>query len=173
MNKEIIAGTDGPKILDIVKVPNEILSKNIMSTVDDILKWSDENFLSQYQQTFDDMIYTMERSGGVGLSANQVGLELPVFVMNDGIRGAEVMICPQIVETEGVHTAIEGCLSIPDKGILAPRFWKIRLAYIDRHGVIHKTKRSGWSARIIQHEIQHLFGTTLLAIEEKDNLNKG
>src|SRR5207237_2838945 len=67
----------------------------------------------EVRRLVEDMFETMDAAKGIGLAANQVGVNRRVAVVDvDGDRF--VMIDPKIVETEGRAVAEEGCLSIPD-----------------------------------------------------------
>ena len=72
-------------------------------------------FNSRLHELLDDMAETLAESGGVGLAAPQVGILRRVcLVMNEDDEIIE-LINPEIIETEGEETALEGCLSVPGK----------------------------------------------------------
>src|ERR1043166_10079105 len=77
----------------------------------------DEEFGPELDMLVDDMFETMERAGGVGLAAPQVGISKRLFVMDtpheDGSRERHVLVNPQIVHIEGEQVGEEGCLSFP------------------------------------------------------------
>lgn len=104
------------------------------------------------------MIDTMLSSGGVGLAGNQVGILKRIIIVlhdNDPI----IMINPEIIKTsEEFEFGNEGCLSIPETYIELKRYKEISVKYRDTKGKPHFENYSGLTARIIQHEIEHLDG---------------
>jgi peptide deformylase len=125
-----------------------------------------------------DMRETMYDAPGVGLAAPQIGLPLQLAVIEDredylkSIPPAElsekerspvpfhVIINPKIefVGDEGVQF-FEGCLSLSGYSALVPRSRKVRVTYWDEHAEEKSVIATGWYARILQHEIDHLHGT--------------
>tara|TARA_B100001123_G_scaffold450778_1_gene623683 strand:+ start:62930 stop:63457 length:528 start_codon:yes stop_codon:yes gene_type:complete len=115
------------------------------------------------QQLIDDMFETMREYEGIGLAAPQVHQGLRLFVA--GIDDPEatmpevVMINPVIEPvSDDVEEDWEGCLSIPDIRGKVPRFVDIRLQALDRQGKTLSMTASGFPARVIQHETDHLDG---------------
>ena len=115
----------------------------------------------------DDMFETMRERQGIGLAAPQVHEGLRLFVA--GVDDPEanlppvVMINP-VVEPAGSATEEdwEGRLSIPDVRGRVPRAADVRVAALDRFGVRHAMTASGFPARVIQHETDHLDGVLFL-----------
>lgn len=109
-----------------------------------------------------DMWETMYDDDGIGLSANQVGLDLRFFVADFSLRDKKmervVIINPEIISAEGESIEEEGCLSLPGIREQVPRAEKIVLRYetVD-HQVIER-EFSGFPARVVQHETDHLNG---------------
>ena len=98
---------------------------------------------------------------GVGLSANQIGIGERVFVMMVDIDEEETIICfnPRIIkESKDEVVMEEGCLSYPDKFLDIKRPSSIVVKYEDEEKVLHKTKMTGYTARIFQHEYDHMEG---------------
>lgn len=109
----------------------------------------------------DDMFETMDAAKGIGLAANQVGVARRIAVVDaDGDRF--VMIDPVIVETEGLATAEEGCLSIPEIYGDVSRPEHVVVEALDQHGNRYRREATGLKARAIQHEIDHLDGILFL-----------
>jgi peptide deformylase len=109
----------------------------------------------------DDLFETMDAARGIGLAANQVGVARRIAVVDaDGDRFA--MIDPVIVETEGLATAEEGCLSIPDIYGDVTRPERVVVEALDQHGNRYRREATGLKARAIQHEIDHLDGILFL-----------
>ena len=117
------------------------------------------------QRLIDAMIETMEEYHGVGLAAPQVHESVRLFVASlDMERGDEptepiAIINPEItpVGTDSVDDW-EGCLSIPDIRGKVPRYREIRVRGLDRRGERIELRAKGFSARIVQHETDHLDG---------------
>jgi peptide deformylase len=111
---------------------------------------------------------TMYYADGVGLAAPQVGRSIRIFVL-DASSGAEddpslqdfkkVFINPEMLESSGEITVIEeGCLSLPEIREKISRPDVIRIRYQDENFVEHEETYTGFAARIIQHEYDHLEG---------------
>ena len=133
---------------------------------DDVLRFPAtpvEEFDAPLQKLIDDMIETMYAAPGVGLAANQVGVSkrLMVIDLSVGKRPGEchVFVNPEIVETAGEITEEEGCLSIPDFVEVVTRPERVKLRYLDRHGMSREMWGEGLMARAMSHEIDHLNGT--------------
>ncbi|MGE0448492.1 MAG: peptide deformylase [Vicinamibacterales bacterium] len=117
------------------------------------------------QKLIDDMIETMAEYHGVGLAAPQVHEQLRLFVASiDSDRGEEpsepiAIINPEITPVGSeMNDDWEGCLSIPDIRGKVPRFTDITLRAFDRHGDRIELRVKDFSARVVQHETDHLDG---------------
>jgi peptide deformylase len=124
------------------------------------------------QRLIDDMIDTMIEYHGVGLAAPQVHEGLRIFVASLNIdeeeeEGGEsdpepepiALINPEITVVGGeIVEGWEGCLSIPDVRGRVPRAREIRLRALDRSGGRLELHAHDFSARVIQHETDHLDG---------------
>jgi peptide deformylase len=117
------------------------------------------------RQFVDDLFDTMHAAKGVGLAANQVGVPLRVAVVDVGDEQPDplVLINP-VVTPRGdlVETAEEGCLSIPDIFGDVDRPVDITLEALDRDGKAYRIDVSGYKARAVQHEVDHLDGILFL-----------
>ena len=111
------------------------------------------------------MVDTMLQSEGIGLAANQVGVLKRIIIVSD--KGNILkMINPEIVEfSENKCMMEEGCLSIPQTYLPISRAETITVKYRDLKGKPHFEIYSGLTARIIQHEIDHLDGITMDTLE--------
>jgi peptide deformylase len=129
------------------------------------------------QQLIRDMRETMYDAPGVGLAAPQIGLPLQLAVIEDPdsilndvppqeLAAKErrpvpfhVIINPVIAQLgdEKVHF-YEGCLSLAGFSAVVPRARTVRVEYVDERGAARVVEASGWYARILQHEIDHLRG---------------
>lgn len=109
----------------------------------------------------------MREHNGLGISGNQVGLlkRLIVVWTNDWELPDKVihMINPEIISTPIADrvNGEEGCLSLPGKFIHKKRYKKIRVKYRDKKGKPHIEDYDGLTARVIQHEIDHLNGVLM------------
>jgi peptide deformylase len=124
---------------------------------------------TRIQQLIDDLFETMHEYQGVGLAAPQVHESLRVFVAGfvpdddeeASPRGVPLMalINPEItpIGTDLVDDW-EGCLSIPDIRGRVPRSRQISVRAYDRRGKRIEVKAGGFTARVIQHETDHLDG---------------
>jgi peptide deformylase len=120
----------------------------------------------EVQALIDDMVETMHEARGVGLAAPQVGEEVQLFVYQ-AAGPPEIplrvvinpMVTPQIRE---VIYDWEGCLSIPDLRGLVPRHPTVRIQGLNREGEPLDYVVSGFEARIVQHEYDHLNGVVFL-----------
>jgi peptide deformylase len=122
------------------------------------------------QQLIDDMFETMHEYQGVGLAAPQVHESVRVFVAgfaaddhDDDESRARVpmmaLINPEITPlTQELVEDWEGCLSIPDIRGRVPRARQILVRGYDRRGKRVELKAAGFTARVIQHETDHLDG---------------
>jgi peptide deformylase len=118
------------------------------------------------QKLIDDMIQTMLEYHGVGLAAPQVheGVRLFVAALDGDDEDAEprdplVIINPEIVPAGSeVVEDWEGCLSIPDIRGRVPRLREITVRAFDRLGDRFELRAHDFSARVIQHETDHLDG---------------
>ena len=106
-----------------------------------------------------DMAETMEDAQGLGLAAPQVHVPLRVFVWRGGAGNVIALINPE-VEPVGEETedGWEGCLSIPGLRGCVPRAARIRFRGVDMEGRPVEGEAAGLTARVIQHETDHLDG---------------
>jgi len=107
------------------------------------------------------LIENMIHHEGVGLSANQIGMDVRAFAMMRDIEYNDTIVCfnPRIIKrSDDCSWFEEGCLSYPDEIINVHRPNKITVKYEDEEGKEHKIKLSGFAARVFQHEFDHLEG---------------
>ncbi len=117
-------------------------------------------FDSKLQTLIDDLFETMYAAPGVGLAANQCGVQLRLAVMDCSEDKTQplVLVNPEIVSSDERQEMEEGCLSVPDIRDTVPRFNKVRARAFDRHGQPFELDGEGLMAQCIQHEIDHLDG---------------
>lgn len=112
----------------------------------------------------EDMFATMYAANGVGLAANQIGVGLRVFVYDcpddEDVRHLGHVVNPRLVEADGVVIrAPEGCLSLPGLEAGTERFDHAVVEGVDVHGRPVRVDGTGFFARCLQHECDHLDGT--------------
>lgn len=114
-----------------------------------------------------DMVATMQAAHGVGLAANQVGVDLKVFVFDcpdgDDRRVTGVVCNPVLTLPEGkdrnLEEGDEGCLSLPGAFTACARPDRSHVTGVDHTGAPVEFDGTGLLARCLQHETDHLFGT--------------
>ncbi len=109
------------------------------------------------------MFEAMYVEGGVGLAAPQVGIEQKLLVLNpsgskDDRSGERVLCNPRLLRKKGREFGEEGCLSFPGIHAEVERWVDITVVYQDLDGKEQTLPCSGWLARIVQHEMDHLEG---------------
>ena len=109
-----------------------------------------------------DLFETMAAYQGVGLAANQVGVPQRVFVIDvpreDGSHDRFAVVNPVVSERKGKQKDEEGCLSMPGIAEDVERALEARLRGFDEHGQPIDRKVTGFLARAVQHEADHLDG---------------
>jgi len=132
---------------------------------------------------------SMDAAEGVGLAAPQVNRPLNLFIVNSKLVYDEISVAKRAAKFEGdegiIETFInakiiaksdtswsdyEGCLSIPGISERVERPWEIIIEYQDRHFTTHKKRFSGYTAKVIQHEYDHIKG--VLFIDHLSSLKK-
>ncbi len=125
-----------------------------------------ENIDGRVAALAETMIETMYAAPGVGLAANQIGVQKRLFVYDKG-EGPVVVVNPVIVESEGEWTYEEGCLSVPGLSWEITRPNAIHLIGYDLDGNEISVETDEFEGRIFQHEMDHLDG--VLIIERLDD----
>ncbi|WP_029889566.1 peptide deformylase [Polycyclovorans algicola] len=117
-------------------------------------------FDAALQRLIDDMFDTMYDAPGIGLAANQIGVDLRIAVMDlgDGDAKPMVIINPEVTDTSDRQMMEEGCLSVPGALDKVERFNRLHLKALDRDGQPFELEAEGLMAQAIQHEIDHLDG---------------
>ena len=106
----------------------------------------------------EDMFETMYETNGVGLAAPQVGVLKRIVVMDVDDGNQYVLINPEILETSGSQTGMEGCLSVPNKSgeVTRPNYVKVKALNEKMEEFILEGEEL--LARCILHECEHLDG---------------
>ncbi|MDO4199817.1 MAG: peptide deformylase [Clostridia bacterium] len=116
-----------------------------------------EKFDDRLSNLIDDMIETMNKAGGVGLAAPQVGMLKRVVVINVGDGNIE-LVNPIITDSSGEQREEEGCLSCPGQYATTIRPMFVTVEAFDRFGKKVKYTGKALKARAFCHEIDHLDG---------------
>lgn len=138
----------------------------------------DEIDSREIQELIESMRETMYDAPGVGLAAPQIGLPLQLAVIEDKAEYTRdappgflkererkpvpfhVIINPQLTLNDAPAVEFfEGCLSLAGYTAVVARSRIVRVDCLDHHGSVIRIDASGWYARILQHEIDHLHGT--------------
>lgn len=122
-----------------------------------------ESVNEEIVQLAEDMIETMQAAKGIGLAAPQIGLSTTMCVIDVGLieesAPPEAFVNPVVLEEFGSDVSIEeGCLSIPEVNEEVVRKEGIRVRYLDLKGELHERTCDGMLARVLLHEIDHLYG---------------
>jgi len=145
-------------IRSVLKIGNPFLNKTSkkVATIDAELR----------QGVIQDMLDTMAAEDGAGIAAPQIGVDIIIFGIEKNPRYPEaeavpttILINPEITAlTDVMEDAWEGCLSVPDYRGLVPRYQSIRYTGFNEQGQIIDREVTGFHARVVQHELDHLDG---------------
>ena len=108
----------------------------------------------------EELIEAMWSNSGLGISANQLGYKYRVFAMR-GETKKDSIVCfnPEIKDfSPEMNTMEEGCLSLPDVFARVVRPAHVAISYLDKDGKEEGQLASGMTARVFQHELDHLDG---------------
>mgnify|MGYP000551923209 FL=1 len=129
----------------------------------------DEAFLAQKAETAtaedldtaQDLLDTLaaHREGCVGMAANMIGVNKRIIVFDDDGK-YQVMFNPVIVKHDGPYEAEEGCLSLTGRRKVK-RFQTIKVQWQNEKLQTRRKTFTGWTAEIIQHEIDHCEGVLI------------
>ena len=110
-------------------------------------------------QTAQDLMDTLlaHRETCVGMAANMIGVCKQIIVFDNG-GTPMLMFNPQIVKSSGEYETEEGCLSLLGGPRKTKRYQKIKVQYQTQDFQVSLKTFEGWSAQIIQHEIDHCNG---------------
>jgi peptide deformylase len=127
----------------------------------------DDEFDGDLETLVSDMFETMEKAGGVGLAAPQIGVSKRLFVMDtpgddDGERERHVLINPEIISVEGEQTGDEGCLSFPGLYQVVKREMRVIARAQNLKGEEFELDVTDLAARCILHETDHCDGIVFL-----------
>ena len=148
--------------------------RNIKNCFDPVLRKQCEivkNIDAELVRLSEDMVETTLAAPGIGLAANQIGIPWRIFVVNLGLETESdnlvTLINPEITAMEGSELGEEGCLSIPDVVAKVNRAAQVEIKAVDLNGKDVRYEATGFLARALQHEMDHLNGILFW-----DNLGK-
>ena len=144
-------------VLEIVHYGNPILRKKCEPVKDTLT----------IESIIDDMFDSMYEAEGIGLAANQVGLDMNLFIIDvthtDEAEDTHIFINGAIIATDGDDKVFqEGCLSMPGIALDVIRPEKVTLKYQGIDGEWHENEFDGLLGRAIQHEMDHLNGIFII-----------
>ena len=113
------------------------------------------------RKLFDAMVGLMRQAGGIGLAANQVGIDKQMFVVDIG-SGPIKIANPEIIKRSGRKVMEEGCLSLPEIIVKVKRAEYIVVKGIDEQNIEVKFDARDLLARVFQHELDHLKGKLII-----------
>lgn len=113
------------------------------------------------KQVIEDLLDTLKanEAGCVGMAANMIGVKKRIIAVSMSFANIP-MINPVIVKKSGAYEAEEGCLSLTGMR-KTTRYQKIEVEFLDMNFKKQRQKYSGWTAQIIQHEIDHCDGIVI------------
>jgi peptide deformylase len=159
------AGVPAASILKVARIGNRVVRAAARAVSDGEIASPD------FQRLLDDMVATMHEYEGVGLAAPQIHVALRVAVIEVPASDERSLAAvPLTILVNPVVTPLadelmrgwEGCLSVPGLRGVVPRFARLRLEAHDREGRPYVAEASGFFARVIQHECDHLDGKVYL-----------
>jgi len=148
------------KAYDVRVYPDPVLSMKAESV---------EVFDDSLREIIDNMFFTLQVAGGVGLAAPQVGISKRIAIISREEK--YVLINPELIESSGSSTNEEGCLSFPEIFAHVTRPFKIKVKTNDVNGEVKFIEVESYIARVFLHEMDHLEGK--LFIDHISPLKRG
>ena len=127
-----------------------------------ILKVKSKDASEDDIQTAKDLAETLEhhKEGCVGMAANMIGVTKRIIAFYDG-KKIVTMFNPEIVSKNQPYDTQEGCLSLLGEPRPVTRYNSIKVRYQDKYMKTHEKRYSGFTAQIIQHEVDHCNGVLI------------
>jgi peptide deformylase len=135
-------------VYQVLEVPDQLLRSRAKPV---------KNINNGVLRLVDNMIETMYEADGVGLAAPQIGVLRRVIVFDIG-QGPMELINPEIIHQEGEQVGLEGCLSVPGTHGQVKRAHRVVVQGLNRQGESVSLEGEELTARVLQHEIDHLDG---------------
>ncbi|MFA4991033.1 MAG: peptide deformylase [Candidatus Omnitrophota bacterium] len=140
------------ELSEIKKYPDSVLRKKAL----EVKKITDKEIT-----LFEEMLFTMRHSAGIGLAAPQIGISRRLIVADIG-EGPVRLADPVILKAKGRDKMEEGCLSVPGISVVIGRPDEIVIRGLNEKGKIVELEARGLLARVLQHEIDHLSGKLIM-----------
>lgn len=140
--------------MKIILYPDKILSR-----VADLVR-PDE--MDKIGAVIEAMIIALRMNRGVGLAAPQIGINKRIIIWTNLDRKELVAINPTITRSRGKFKMMENCLSLPNISRVVKRKRVLEVDALDENGKRYSNKFANTDAAIVQHEIDHLNGITIL-----------
>ena len=133
-------------VKELIHDPIFLARKSLPATAEDL-------------ETARDLMDTMQahREGCVGMAANMIGICKRIIVFDEGGK-LSLMLNPEIIKASGEYETEEGCLSLLGGPRKTKRFQKIKVRYQTEQFQTRLKTYEGFTAQIIQHEIDHCNG---------------
>jgi len=150
--------------MELKRYPNPVLGEEAKEVT---------SFNLDLEEKVEEMFEILEKQGGVGLAATQVGLLESFFVIKLNEK-KYTFINPIIEEASGEQRFLEGCLSFPGVMFEVTRPARLKMKYQDLEGDEQTldTEKENILAQIIQHELDHLYGRTFIEYMTELDRNK-
>lgn len=146
------------------------ISNQSLTTPCEPVEYVDKNIHKDIQQLHDTLSHYHKTAAG--LAANQIGKTCRIFVYRNSLGTISTVINPYIIESSNPYLDVEGCLSFPETLCVINRYKNIHVKYMDFYTLEEKFEDFvGFTARLFQHEIEHLNGELFidkLSKEERD-----
>lgn len=138
--------------LEIKKYPAGILRGKCESLLE---------ITEQEKLLFENMLFTMKQSSGIGLAAPQVGIKKNIIVADIGEKPIK-LANPEIIKVKGTDKLEEGCLSVPGALVKIVRPYEVVVKGLNENGEVVELEAKGLLARVLLHEIDHLNGKLIV-----------
>jgi peptide deformylase len=119
----------------------------------------------------EEMMESLRAAEGIGIAANQIGVPQAVAWVGREDGTFFEIVNPSVLERSEPVSLEEGCLSVPHEWEQTRRFGKVRVRFQDRTGATQELSAEGRLAHVLQHEIDHLQGTTF--VDHLSQLKRG
>ena len=140
--------------MNLLYYPNEFLAKEVK----DVDIKDPKIDLKEIKEKMTDIMLS---NGGIGLSANQIGLDAKIFIMGDTKENISLIINPKVLQhTQDTVLELEGCLSFPKVYMKIRRPKEILAEYYDESLEQKRTHVKGYGTKVFLHEWDHLHGIT-------------
>lgn len=144
--------------MEILKYPNDHL-RTTTKAVDKITP--------ELIQTAEEMYRVMREANGIGLAANQVGLDISLIVLEDDGKMLALFNPTILQRSARLEYSAEGCLSFPEVLRIIKRPTEVTVKYRDTNNKMQYRVLRGLQARAMVHEYEHLQGKLFIDLEER------